>query len=215
MTAPAPEEQDGNLAVILTALISLLLAGAAAAGFMQLLMRLAGMNLEALRFLFRPYEELGPIVRVDAFNGDWTEPQVQQFNQNVRRRASYLINAGRRVSRAYESGGIASLRDAYERERTYWRQHRDAGIRRMRAAEAVGTAMEHYSEVLLGWHATLDDRTSVDCRMAHGRNFNPSRIPPIGYPGTVHPHCRCKPGYPFATRLRVEKIRPEHRSDAA
>jgi hypothetical protein len=218
VTAPAPEEQDGNLGVILAALVALLIAGAAFAAFLSLLLRLPGMHVEALRYLLRPYEELGSITlvteRPPPNTGGWSEPQVQQFNQNLRRRSAYIVAAGRRASRAYDEGGIVALREVYEKERLFFRQHVAAQQRRMRAAEAVGSAMEHYSEVLLGWVATLDDRTSGECRQAHGRNFDPSRIPAIGYPGSVHPHCRCRPGPPFATRKRVEGIRPDVRRTA-
>lgn len=206
----APEQQDGNLGTILAAIVALLIAGAAIEMFVSLLMRLAGMHLEALRFLLRPYEELGEMVRMPSPPvGGWSEPEYQQYNQNVHRRASYLVNASRRMSTAYQSGGVAEMRLAYERERTYWRQHKQAQQNRMKTAKQVGAMMERVSEALLGWHAVLDERTSPECQMADGRNFNPSRIPPIGYPGSVHPFCRCRAGIPFATRLRVEQIQPE------
>jgi hypothetical protein len=218
VTSPAPEppeQQDGQLVVVLAALVALLFAGAAAAAFLALLMRLSGMHLEALRYLFRPYEALGEIITIREYPADpntWTEPQFQQYNQNVHRRASYLVNASRRASAAYQTGGIESLRQAYEREKTYWAQHKAAAQRRTEAAARVGEAMEHYSSVRLGWYAQLDERTSPECRQAHGANFDPNRIPAIGYPGSVHPHCRCHPGAPFATRRRVESIRPDRRS---
>lgn len=213
MTAPAPEEQDGNLAAILTILVSLLLAGAAVTAFLGVLMRLAGMNIEALRYMLRPYGPLGLIIAPPvADSGAWTEPQAQQHAQNTWFRAQYLVNAGQRLSRAYESGGIAELVLAYAREQTYWAQHQQAAQRRMEAAAGVGHAMELWSTARLGWYATLDERTSRECRESHGRNFDPSRIPRIGYPGSVHPHCRCRAGAPFATRKRVEQVLPDRRS---
>lgn len=213
---PPPEEQNGALPIILAAVVAALIAGATAAAIIALLARLAGMSVEALRFLLRPTDELALIIRIPRPNtGSWHEPQYQQYNQNVHRRASYLINAGRRVSTAYTSGGVEGMRKAYEAEQRYFRQHLDAVRRRNEAARSVGEAMERYSEVRLGWHATMDERTSAECRQAHGRNFDPQRIPPIGYPGSVHPHCRCRAGAPFATRARVEHVRPDPRAWAA
>lgn len=216
MTAPAPEEEpDGHLAAVLAALVAALLAGAAVGLFVRLLARLAGVAFEAVSFLLRRDGPLYVIIEVDRPNtGAWTEPQYQQWNQNVHRRASYLVNAARRVSRGLREGGIDGMREAYEREQRYWAQHQHAGAVRTAAAELVGLEMQRTSSVLLGWHAKLDSRTSPECRAAHGRNFDPNRIPPIGYPGSVHPFCRCRPGVPFATRRRVEDIRPDHRGAA-
>jgi hypothetical protein len=213
---PPPSEQGAPTAIILAAIVAALIAGSTVATIIALLVRLAGMQVEALRFLFRrsgPLFEATVIPRPNT--GSWTEPQFQQYNQNVHRRASYLINAGRRVSRAYTSGGLAGMRAAYEREKTYWAQHKHAAAVRHAAAHAVGEAMARYSEVRLGWHAVMDERTSAECRQAHGRNFDPQRIPPIGYPGSVHPHCRCRPGVPFVTSRRVETIRPDRGAWAA
>jgi hypothetical protein len=56
---------------------------------------------------------------------------------------------------------------------------------------------------LLGWYSRNDDRTSAECLAAHGKNFDPNVIPPIGYPGSVHPHCRCRPGPAHKTNLLV------------
>lgn len=218
---PPPDEQDGNLGVILAALVAALIAGAAVAVFVALLLRLSRMHVEALRYLLRPTGELRAIIvapRPDP--ASWTEAQAHQHNQNLRRRASYLVNAGRRMSRAYRADGAAGLRRAYEAETRYWRQHQQATARRDEAARQVGLQARRWgdgptSARLLGWHAVMDERTSAECRQAHGRNFDPSRIPPIGYPGSAHPHCRCEPGAPFATRRRVETIRPDPRAWAA
>lgn len=209
MTSPQPEEEGAPLGLILAALVQALISGAALAVVIALLLRLAGMSAEAVRYMFRP----GPVresYRYERPNtGTWAEPQVQQYNQNAHRRASYLVNAGRRMSRAYRSDGLEGLRKAYEAETRFWAQHLHAAQRRTDAARQVADAMARISEVRLGWYATLDERTSPECRRAHGRNFNPKRIPRIGYPGSVHPHCRCRPGVPFATRLRVEDVRPD------
>ena len=51
--------------------------------------------------------------------------------------------------------------------------------------------------LLLGWHTVIDKRTSAECYWANGQNFHADQMPAIGYPGAVHPHCRCYPGAPF------------------
>lgn len=42
----------------------------------------------------------------------------------------------------------------------------------------------------LEWQADLDEKTSPECRAAHGHVFDARSAPPvIGWPGAVHPHC--------------------------
>lgn len=213
MTSPQPEpeqEPNGELTVILAAVVAALIAGASANSIIGLLSRLAGMSVEALSYLLRRDEPLHEIIEVPRPDtGAWSEPQYQQFNQNIHRRASYLINAGRRLTRGLRTGQLDGMRTAYEAEQRYWQQHRRAARNRHESARLVGEAMERISQVRLGWYAVLDERTSGECRRAHGRNFDPQRIPRIGYPGSVHEHCRCRVGTPFATRLRVEDVLPD------
>lgn len=116
-------------------------------------------------------------------------------------RAGYVWYAVQRM----EAGGDLAT------ERTYFNQHLDAGRRRHDRAAEIDRAEAQYGPSL-GWHAKMDARTSEECRQANGRNFNASRIPAIGYPGTVHPSCRCKPGRPFNTDLSVYDIKPHRRA---
>lgn len=124
-------------------------------------------------------------------------------------RAQYILAASRRVQEAVRRG--VPRRDALARERVYFRQHLGAVANRLKAARQVDTAANSYGPVL-GWHAVLDGRTSAECREAHGRNFNVSDRPAIGYPGSVHLYCRCKAGKPFATSKTVYSVKPRERA---
>jgi hypothetical protein len=136
-------------------------------------------------------------------------------------RAAYLYAAAQRVQKAADSAArngltrAEALRQAETRERRFYSQHLDAQARRWQAAAWVdGAALRHgrpfidaatgTATRLVGWHATLDARTSPECRAANGANFPANRPPSIGWPGAVHPHCRCKPGVPFATSRMVD-----------
>lgn len=110
-------------------------------------------------------------------------------------RALYVWNATQRIQ---AGGDIAN-------EKRWFNQHLDAIRKRRSSAIAVDKASRRYGD-LLGWHAVLDDRTSPECREANGKNFSASRIPAIGYPGAVHPYCRCRPGKKFATSQTVYGI---------
>jgi hypothetical protein len=114
-------------------------------------------------------------------------------------RAWYIVNAARRLEKEPEG-----LTDAVKaREVRYYRWHLYAMDNRLataeqvdEAAQTVGTPMRS-GRVMLGWKATMDGRTTNECRAANGRNFYADRPPRIGYPGMVHPHCRCRPVAPF------------------
>lgn len=120
---------------------------------------------------------------------------------NTMRRAQFVVAAARRieqdcrlaVSHNENLAGVISLSIA--RERRYYGQHMMAVWNRADAAAKVDSAASLYG-LLLGWNTVLDARTSRECRAADGKNFYADRMPAIGYPGSVHPHCRCYPGRP-------------------
>lgn len=118
-------------------------------------------------------------------------------------RAAYVLAASRRLQGLSGDALDAALR----RERTYFNQHLDAMKKRKTAARDVDLARAKYGDEL-GWYAKMDSRTSDECREANGRNFNATRIPGIGWPGAVHPHCRCKPGRRHATSQTVYSVKP-------
>lgn len=121
-------------------------------------------------------------------------------------RAEYVYAATRRLQGLT---GQARM-DAIERERTYFDQHMAAARKRQITAAAVDKARNRYGDEL-GWYAKMDSLTSDECRAANGKNFSASRMPAIGYPGAVHPSCRCKPGRKHATSQTVYSIeRKEH-----
>ena len=149
-------------------------------------------------------------------NGRWSTAEDRgAAAQDTARRANaymawYLLNAGRRISKRVAQG--ETLEDAVEAEERHTRAHLAAQRRRAEAAREVDRVAEREAArqaaaggrpapppgtvitgVLLVWDATLDERTTEECEAAHGHTFM-SHVPPkIGYPGTVHLWCRCKP----------------------
>jgi hypothetical protein len=121
-------------------------------------------------------------------------------------RATYVLNAARRIERGLNKG--QSRAELLRKERTFFQQHLDATAKRAAAARLVDAMASRYGNKL-GWYATRDSRTTAECRAAHGKNFNPTVRPPIGYPGGVHRFCRCKPGPPFATSETVYSVTPD------
>lgn len=77
-----------------------------------------------------------------------------------------------------------------EKEKLFFALHQKARQRREAVARMVDEAASIHGD-LLGWRAVIDDRTTVDCREAHNKNFRASRPPRRGFPGAVHPRCRC------------------------
>lgn len=132
----------------------------------------------------------GSVFKADGGQG---EAARNTRESEVYYRAAYLLNAAKRIERNRK---VKGLRSAVKDERRFFLQHRDAQSRRLEAARTVDVAAAVYGPTL-GWHATNDNRTSAECKAAHGRNFPVGRRPAIGYPGTVHPNCRCRPGAPF------------------
>lgn len=118
---------------------------------------------------------------------------------NSLRRAQFAVAAGHRVTSdllsARSRGETASsvLARSIARERRYYGAHLEANWQRATAAIRVDQASWAYGDVL-GWNAVHDAHTSAECRAADGKNFLAAVMPAIGWPGSVHPHCRCYPG---------------------
>lgn len=121
---------------------------------------------------------------------------------NLLRRAQFAVASTRRIMAQLaqaRSTGVPftrALADAVSTERRYFGQHMEAIWQRQKAASQADSAALSYGR-LLGWHTVLDRHTSAECRAANGRNFYVEQMPLIGYPGGVHPHCRCYPGRPW------------------
>lgn len=132
-------------------------------------------------------------------------------SQDIERlfRAQFVLAGSRRVLAALRAGIAA--RQALAPEQRYFAQHIVA-MRKRRDAAAIADRLATLYGATLGWHAILDSRTSPECREAHGKNFTVGERPAIGYPGAVHPHCRCKPGRPFATSSTVYSVKPDRKA---
>jgi hypothetical protein len=202
-----------NTQVVLGTLLAALLAGAPIAVIVGILLLLARVNERGAQLLADEFPEAFDIPKPSAIHAD---ALANVFRQNAQRRAAYLSVAAERLTRAVMSESPLELARALNAERRFLDQHIEACQGRVEAAMQVEFALRTVGRgVMLGWKARMDDRTSAECRLANGRNFSAARIPPIGYPGTVHPHCRCRAVAPFATELRVEDIAPDPRRAAA
>ncbi len=127
--------------------------------------------------------------------------------QNTMYRVAFWLASSRRLARAAKVGADAFKRQVAQ-ERIYWGMHRQADGKRTKAASLVtkvaGSVASGDSPLMLGWYAKDDERTSAECRAAHGRNFLVAKPPVIGYPGAVHPHCRCVPVPPYPGAKMVD-----------
>ncbi|WP_433145059.1 hypothetical protein ACQPZ8_01385 [Actinomadura nitritigenes] len=122
-----------------------------------------------------------------------------------RYRARYLVNAARRFhaavkARARGESEAGAIRKAMCAERRYLSQHLAAQRNRVLAWREVERMAAIHGD-RLGWFAVRDGATTRDCSHAHGRDFLVSWPPSIGFPGAVHPRCRCRPVAPWGAPL--------------
>ncbi|MBO2459817.1 hypothetical protein [Actinomadura violacea] len=120
-------------------------------------------------------------------------------------RARYLVNAARRFhaavkARARRESEADAIRKAMRAERRYLSQHLAAQRNRVAARREVERMVAIHGD-RLGWFAVRDGATTSDCSHAHGRDFLVSWPPSIGFPGAVHPRCRCRPVAPWGAPL--------------
>lgn len=179
----------------------MLAEGAALTGAAVLLLipsfRKAGIPREALTVA------IDTVLRMPPDQLGMTGPATRTVSYlNLMRRAQFVVASAKRVAadlregRAHGTPLRQVLAEAMVRERRYYGQHLYAIWNRMDAASKVDSASMLYGR-LLGWNTVLDGRTSPECRHADRRNFFADQMPVIGYPGMVHPHCRCWPGRPY------------------
>ena len=133
----------------------------------------------------------------------------QNTEAEGRYRAAYILTASRRVQQSLANG--VSLDKTMRDEQRFFAQHIEAQANRRRSALMVDQAAAKFG-LELGWYAKIDSRTSPECRAANGRNFSVTQVPVIGWPGAVHPFCRCRPGKPYKTKQDVYDIKPDRRS---
>jgi SPP1 gp7 family putative phage head morphogenesis protein len=110
-------------------------------------------------------------------------------------RAAYLVNASRRIMVSLKTG---DLKRALSAEAGYFKMHLQATAKRKAVGKQVDAQVAIHGKTL-GWKAVMDTRTSAECAAMDGENFSVDDPPVIGWPGTVHLHCRCKAVAPFAS----------------
>ena len=118
-------------------------------------------------------------------------------------RAAYIVQSAQRIHRTTRAG--QPLSTAVRSERAAYQRHLDAQGKRATQAGKINRIAARFGDTL-GWYAVMDSKTSAECRAANGKNFTAGDRPAIGYPGTVHPECRCVPGKPFNTSATVYEI---------
>jgi len=152
-------------------------------------------------------------------SGPWGSASLVTERLNNLRRAQFVVSAAQRIgadliaARSRNQSVGEALLAAVQRERRYYGQHLLAIWNRSKAGAQTDTAALTYGN-LLGWHAHKQDgKISPECLAANGHNFYADHMPLIGYPGAVHPHCRCQPGSPFpGARLLPSYGLPQARS---
>lgn len=208
MTTPeqTPPEDDGELTEAILAILAINASmDATAAALSAVLAVPVGLCLAFLK-------QLGKAA-LKAFRRATVKPKTKSAEDiadraNLRYRAAFIKNALRRIWKAPDK------KLALKRELDYWKAHIRAGQRRKLMGKRVDFVAKRHGE-LLGWYAKMDDRTSAECRAADGRNFLAFTPPVIGYPGSVHLHCRCIPGPPHPGAKMVDDSLTVRRSDAA
>lgn len=119
---------------------------------------------------------------------------AQTASDEPRMRALFILNAAKRLTVAL-AGGVAPL-PAFRNEARYFELHRAAAKRRLWAAGQVDAAAQ--VATWLEWRTARDQRVTPACRAMEGHVFTVDQPPKIGWPGSVHPACRCYP-VPFGT----------------
>lgn len=194
--APPPPPPDAQLALAAAAVLATAVTAAEATASLVIVFRRAGIEPAALEgsltaVMSFPPERLGA-------SGPAT---MSVIRLNQVRRAQFVVAAARRLTadlrtaRSRNTGIMQALQAGVSRERRYYGQHLQATWNRAGAAARTDSAASLYGDVL-GWNAIMDKVTSPECRAANGKNFVAAWMPLIGYPGMVHPHCRCWPSRP-------------------
>jgi hypothetical protein len=216
VTTPAPPPQqpppqsDGLDDAALAVAVAALLAGAAVGAVAGAAAVSAAAAVAALRARFAlsraAWQALGAVL-AEVFShpppvtGVIGPASAQTSRMNTARRAQYVLAAARRVmgaardARAKGEPVGAAIRAHLAKERRYYAQHQQAMWNRAASAGKTDmAALEHGN--FLGWNTVIDERTSAECRASDGKNYYATAMPDIGFPGSVHPGCRCYPSAP-------------------
>jgi hypothetical protein len=126
---------------------------------------------------------------------DWHGMLRQERLLALAYRAQY---AEASLARLWVANQLGTFPHALALERGYFEKHLYAEWNRLRCAAAQDAVTPHLADGgLLSWHAVMDNRTTLECREANGKNFPADQMPVIGWPGAVHPYCRCSAGKPI------------------
>lgn len=213
MAVPPPVE-SANADEVTAAVAALLAAGTTAAAVKTALASLAGIG----ELSFFTSSGLGKLVA--AARHDKAPKASKTVRDKIRTagakskaaaRATYLVKATQRLSAAYATKDKAIIGEARKAETKLMAAHNSMQVERGRAEKllikVVGNKkIDANGELLLGWYAHISDNTCARCLLADGSNFNALKPPPIGWPGTVHPHDHCLPGPAHKTLSRVEEV---------
>lgn len=129
-------------------------------------------------------------------------PELLMRRQVTLYRAAYVKQAAQRIQQDLDAG--VSLEEATRKEARFAQMHLYAQQARVAAAKQVQAAQKRYGDIL-GWYSVMDSRTSPECAAANGHNFSALKMPVIGYPGAVHPRCRCHVGPKHQSTLTVDE----------
>jgi hypothetical protein len=194
MTQPAPPPASQQLALQTSVVLASATTAAAASAALWPLFSAAGIYQQAMTkavdiVLGVPLDRFGVI----------GSASISMIRLNLLRNAQFLVSCAQRITADLidaQSRGLdvnAVFQKSVSRETRYFGMHMTAGWNRAKAAAMVDmTALTHGR--LLGWNTVRDKHTSRDCLAADGKNFYAEAMPLIGYPGSVHPNCRCFPG---------------------
>lgn len=202
--AQQPPQDDGlaDTVALIVAIFASGVAVATAAGMIATILAPLGIGADAARSALvlalsnplRPRMTARTIVNIQVHVDPGKPPgpaEIAAAGQALEWRARFLIASARRIDDRSTRG--LSAADAVAAERGFMQMHITAQRRRVEAAQAVDAAAGLYGREL-GWYANGDERTTAECRWADGRNFYADRPPVFGYPGAVHPRCRCTAG---------------------
>lgn len=196
---PLPEQTPQEINVV-TAIVALLAIGVSVQALtpkIATLLKPLGISLTAVEVALR-IAMSAPVQPRSAKGLDSAEGQTLATEATYR--ATYIVESARRIQQGLNQK--TPIRQIIQQERVWFEKHREAQNRRLSAAQQVDLAGRKYGR-LVGWYARRDSRTTQECLMAHGRNFYIDERPRIGYPGTVHPNCRCVAGPPHRNGKRL------------
>jgi SPP1 gp7 family putative phage head morphogenesis protein len=116
-------------------------------------------------------------------------------------RASYVLQAAKRLSGQVQSTMDKSMKDRVSDEKRFFVAHTQMQAKRIEAARRIDRLVLETGKTTFLWHTTVDHRTIPECAAANGTRFEADQMPSIGFPGAVHQYCRCIPVSVSATAL--------------